>query len=491
MICVSPSRCVVSALLLAAFLPSCATRAKRSTLGTAWLATEPHIDMRRYACVQDRPGQRRDVAVVVAISGGGMRAANFAAGVLQALESIRVPGAGGVESNLLREVDYFSTASGGGLAAASYVVHLADYKQRHPEDPTARGFSFSSEGGAELASDGRRNWRDALSRNYQASMIRALLNPLVMRKTNRGEVLERRLDENVVGLINGRTPTLGDIFAPKGTTPALPYWVANATVFENGAIFPFTPDILEKYGVTGYWHREKYQDLPAGGAGSMPLSVGLKASASFPVAIPPTNLKSSLDPQHTSLHLMDGGVADNLGVITAARLLNQDPARKKVLIVIDAYNGTTEPFSKGGVAPGVVGSALRTAAISLDSAHQRVDNLLGLVARTSGAKVAVIDFHRALREQAEEERKLTESPGGEAASSSSMGFASKKDQTSPQSIDALFTQALGMGTWFKIKKTDQEMLLKTGESALYRQQGANGSAPRRLLVELDAIRALF
>lgn len=484
------SRRVLPTLLLAALLSACATRTRRSTLGNAWQATEPQMDMGRYENVQKRPGQRGDIAVAVAISGGGMRAANFAAGVLQALEKIPVKGADGGVSNLLREVDYFSTASGGGLAAVSYVLHLAEYQQRHPEDPMAKEFRFGPKReGDSMEDPSGRNWRDALSRNYQASMIRALFNPIMMGSMNRGDVLERRLDDNVVGEINGRTPTLGDIFVPRGQTPRLPYWVANATVFENGAIFPFTPDILEKYGITGYWHRETYRDLPAGGAAELPLSVGLKASASFPVAIPPSNLKSCIDKENSSLHLMDGGVADNLGVITATRLLNQDPARKKVLIVIDAYNGTTEPFSKGGVAPGIMSSALRTASISLDSAHQRVDNLLSLVATTSGVKVAVVDFHRALREQAEEKERI-EAAGGEVSGRASR-FVAKKDRTSPQSIDALFTQVLGMGTWFKIKKEDQETLLKAGENAVYRQRGENTNAEPQLLRELEAITGLF
>ena len=124
-------------------LSGCATRTDRSTLGTAWPSVEPTVDLKEYANVQSRPGQRSDVAVAVAISGGGMRAANFAAGVLKALEATEVRGAGGGKSNLLREVDYFSTVSGGGLAAGSYITHLKEYQRLNPNDVAGRGFLFA------------------------------------------------------------------------------------------------------------------------------------------------------------------------------------------------------------------------------------------------------------------------------------------------------------------------------------------------------------
>ncbi len=467
--------------IFALSLGSCATRTDRSTLGSAWPSAEPTVDLAQYASVQTRPGQRSDIAVAVAISGGGMRAANFAAGVLKALEQTPVRGAGGRPSNLLREVDYFSTVSGGGLAAGSYITHLLEYQRYHPEDSASLGFSFAADG--EKATADGRNWRASLSKNYQSSMLGAFFNPLMLAPDkDRGDVLEGRLDEYVLGRHDGRSLTLGDIFAPHGKRPTVPYWVANATVYENGAIFPFSPDVLSKYQITRYNHRQLSTRLDS--PEEMPLSVGLKTSASFPVAIPPTSMTSSRDPKNPMLHLIDGGVADNLGVITAIRLLSQDPAKKKVLIIIDAYNGLVEPFSKTGIRPGIVLSALRSTSISLDSAHQRVESLLNSVAKSRGIQTAVIDFTRAVCEQDDE-------PSMVGLLSQTLGMTSmSRDETSPQSVQAVFTQALGVGTWFKIKPKEQETLLKAGENALYLQNGAP-LAPRKLLRELRKIQQQF
>ncbi len=460
-------------------LAACATRSAKIELGDAWPAEEPTIHLNAYESVQRRPGQRSDIALAVAISGGGMRAGNFAAGVLKALESVQVPGPGGSRSNLLREVDYFSTVSGGGMAAGSYITHLLEYRRQHPEDRNAAGFSFSQRGHASPSESGR-SWREALAKNYQASIAGSFFNPLMMTNLDRGDILEGRLDENVLGLNDGKSLTLREVFVPKGGgTPQVPYWITNGTIYENGAIFPFTPDILATYHINGYKHRMR--NHPLDDPYDLPLAVGLKTSASFPVAIPATTLKSSRDPKNPRLYLLDGGVADNLGTVTALRLLHQDKAPRKILIVIDAYNGHVEPFSKAGALPGMTHTALRTTSISLDSAHQRVRNMLAVTAAQASVKYAVIDFHQAVRKQ-------------ESASTVVNEHAASKmheSDMSPQSIQAVFNQALGVGTWFRIHPEKQEVLLKAGENAIYRHDAAAGNSVTTLLPEMERIRSQF
>lgn len=412
-----------------------------------------------------------------------MRAANFAAGVLEALEAIKVAGPDGSRSNLLREVDYFSTVSGGGMAAGSYIAHLLDYRRQHPEDHDASGFSFSAAGRTEPASP-TRSWRAALSKNYQSSLLGSIFNPLMLGELDRGDILEGRLDEYVLGRQGDKSLTLGDVFVPKGgAAPKVPYWITNGTVYENGAIFPFTPDILRAYSITGYKHRLRASNLE--NPYDLPLAVGLKTSASFPVAIPPSTLKSSADEKHPRLHLLDGGVADNLGIITALRLLKLDPAPRKVLIVIDAYNGRSEPYSNTTTRPGMILTALRTTSISLDSSHQRVRSVLEIATSHRSIQYAVIDFHQALRQHEAAESGSSEEP---AAVESQDDL--RPDETSPQSVQAVFTQALGVGTWFKIKDDTQDVLIKAGQNAVYRHDSASGGK-KLLLPEMGRIRALF
>ncbi len=70
---------------------------------------------RRASYVLAEPRGRSDVLVILALSGGGSRAAYFSAGVMLQLEKV-------FSINILKEVDVISSVSGGSLAAAYYAV---------------------------------------------------------------------------------------------------------------------------------------------------------------------------------------------------------------------------------------------------------------------------------------------------------------------------------------------------------------------------------
>src|SRR4029077_17909853 len=67
------------------------------------------------------PESSPDLLVGLAISGGGSRAATFAAGVLEALARIRVKDAAG-ERSVLEKVQYISSVSGGSLATGYFAA---------------------------------------------------------------------------------------------------------------------------------------------------------------------------------------------------------------------------------------------------------------------------------------------------------------------------------------------------------------------------------
>jgi hypothetical protein len=126
-------------------------------------------------------------------------------------------------------------------------------------------------------------------------------------------------------------------------------------------------------------------------------------------------------------------------------------------------------------------TALRTTSISLDSAHQRVRDMLAVTAAQTSVKYAVIDFHQAVRKQ-----EATSTVVNEHAASKM-----HESDMSPQSIQAVFNQALGVGTWFRIHPEKQEVLLKAGENAIYRHDIAASNGEARLLPEMERIRSQF
>jgi len=443
-------------------ISGCSTReASLSHRGIGWPFQEPLVDIAQYRDVQSRPAQNPAVAVCLAISGGGHRAANFAAGVLTALENCGPTNRG---FNLLREVDYFSTVSGGGFAAGAYVSSLFDYLDNGGQ---AKDFRFGDalEGMLPPGMVNRRVKRD-LEVGYHNRLAGGIVAIKTIKNIDRGDFLERALDDKVLGRAyperrGRRSLVMGDMYipvkAPSDQHVRLPMWIANSTIYENGAVFPFTPDILAQYGVTGCTHRLKElcfeHDGPNVAAyAEFPLAVGMKSSASFPGAVPATTLRSNHDPLNPYLHLFDGGLSDNLGVLTAIRILSAPSShlvKKKLLVVVDAYPGTYEPFSKTPGSPRIRQILARSTGISLDSSHQRLDDILNRMATSQGIRVVVIGFGSLLK----------------------LG----------KQYDELFTETRGVKTSLNVSCDVQNLLLKAGKLAVQAHQDELDEAIRELM----------
>ena len=359
---------VVSAI----FLNACVTRSPSDRVFNLEMPYQtPDFSLAYYKSPELRAGQEKDVSVAVAISGGGHRAGNFGVGVLKELERIQCSDK---EYNALKEVDYFSTVSGGGIAAGAYISSLFDHEKNNDNS------SYSL---AKIIESNRGDLTRNLERGYHNVLVAALVNIRALGLNDRGDFLEEEFDIKLLGSERrNRSLNFGDVFVSKESSslPKLPIWVANATVYENGSIFTFHPKTFEKYQVAEYTHHlDKW--TVKGDYYSIPLSIGLKASASFPGAVPATTLKSTYDSKNQYLHLFDGGLSDNLGIYSALQMLGETDANKKVLIVVDAYNGQSEPFSKNEGSPTILQIFFRSTDISLDASHIRHRTLISHLSR--------------------------------------------------------------------------------------------------------------
>ena len=89
-------------------------------IAIAWVTRTPLYTLQtaeRPECVTPEPD--RDVLIGLAVSGGGSRAALFAAGAFEALAKIRV---GSEQRSLLEQVSYISSVSGGSMASSYFVL---------------------------------------------------------------------------------------------------------------------------------------------------------------------------------------------------------------------------------------------------------------------------------------------------------------------------------------------------------------------------------
>ena len=282
-------------------------------------------------------GERGDITLILAFSGGGTRAAALSYGVLQALRDTHVV-IDGRERPLLDEVDVISSVSGGSFTAAYYGLF-----------------------GDRIFDDFEPAF---LRRNVQGALIRGVLNPLQWFSSSGRTEMAVDYYEDVV--FHGAT--FADMAARKG-----PLVLINASDLGYGARFSFV---------------QEYFNLLCSDLSSFPVARAVTASSAVPVLFAPVVLKnyrdckdskpawleaaerrshndSQLTQVVTSLqsyydnerrhyaHFVDGGITDNLGLRAIYEIVEvaggpRDFMRRvgrglpKNLVII-SVNAATEP----------------------------------------------------------------------------------------------------------------------------------------------------
>ncbi len=283
----------------------------------------------------DRSGE---LLVLVAFSGGGTRAAAFSYGVLKELAATRITVENG-DKPLIQEIDIISSVSGGSFTSAYYGLY---------GDRIFEGFE-----------DG------FLRKNVEGVLLRKLVNPvnwvrLLSSQYGRADMAADYYNKT---LFNGAT------FAGL-KRPGAPMVVINATDLATGIRFSFTRPMF---------------DLICADLDSYPVSRAVAASSAVPVVFTPISVKSYagacgfqppewmteavkeetlttrkkeaqalsayLDREKQPwLHLVDGGIADNLGLRsfynfvdlvgdpkTAFEELNHPHVRQVLIISVNAH----------------------------------------------------------------------------------------------------------------------------------------------------------
>ena len=245
-----------------------------------------------------------DLLLLVTFSGGGTRAAAFSYGVLEALRDTRVP-KGGRELRLLDEVDLISGVSGGSFTAAYYGLF---------GDRTFQDFE-----------------QKFLKKNIQAELRNQIIfNPANWSRLfspffDRSDLAAEYYDKNVF-----EGATFADLARRSG-----PMILINATDMVYGTRLAFTQDAF---------------DIICSDLNTFPVARACAASSAVPILltpitlknyagscgfVPPAFLSQSLEARDLPdrqfdlanniapfldserkphLHLVDGGVADNLGL---------------------------------------------------------------------------------------------------------------------------------------------------------------------------------
>lgn len=304
----------------------------------------------------------QDTLVGIAVSGGGSRAATFAAGALEALANIRIIESGQPRS-VLEKVTHMSSVSGGSLATAYYAV-----KKPAKAEPVFAEQSLSPAYRQFFAS-----FKEDMQKNFQLRAIgRQLANFRVFNPTKFAYSFADVWDANFFDGI-----TFSGLYERERREDA-PRIILNGTIYNTGRrlvlttlppsdfSYEFTNELRAKLAAKKQQftpegrasfdksvERAKNQFLPQtfegieGDHRELPVSLAVATSASFPPVVGPVTYRAAGTQAYT--HVGDGGLFDNLGTESLTTLFlnklnpNRPSAKKGLIIVIDA----SYPFDEG------------------------------------------------------------------------------------------------------------------------------------------------
>jgi NTE family protein len=317
-------------------------------------------------------------SIVLSFSGGGLRAAAFAHGVLTALESIKTP-----DGALLDDVALISSVSGSSLTAAYYGVYGREGLTRFRSEVLVPGFE-----------DGMR-----LSLHSPANLMRILGGGLNARE-NFGDVLDRKVFHGA---------TFADIFRRQR-----PEIRIHATDLYHRVPFPFLAPLfsilcsdLSRYSVADAvaasmavpvlfapivvrTYPDHCQPLPPELA-----SIDVKAEGSRQVNAIARATKSYRDQTRVRyIKLADGGLTDNFGVstLTISRLIYGTPyapmterdavrIRRLLVILVDASQGPNGDWTLHEAGPSGLALALSATDAAVDAAARHAADAFGQMIR--------------------------------------------------------------------------------------------------------------
>ncbi len=258
----------------------------------------------RYSGVRENPTADKPF-VLLAFSGGGTRAAAFSFGLMEELRTVEYTSKGGTKQRLLDDVEIISSVSGGSFTSAYYALFPDRFFSDFPDR--------------------------FLYRNIQGGLVKRLINPynwfrLLSPDFSRIDMADEYYNETI---FEGKT--FADLL--KKRKGSVPFLVLNSTDIGITHRLEFTQDQF---------------DLLCSDLSGVSVSRAVAASSAFPVAFTPLTVDiykkkcgslpgwidpaliadknpdrryfdtraaiSYRDPERRYVHLLDGGLSDNLGL---------------------------------------------------------------------------------------------------------------------------------------------------------------------------------
>lgn len=307
------------------------------------------IDSLQRFSLAEKPGSRSDeLLLVLTFSGGGTRAAAFAYGVLQVLADTQIV-VNEEQRRLLDEVDAISSVSGGSFTAAYYGL----FKDRIFDDFETKFLKENIQSALKKQVMSPFNWAKLASLHYDRSDLAAdYFNELLFEKkvfqdfiTSEGPIIAINATNVALG---SQFTFIGEEFIPICTDLAS-YPVSRAVVASSAVPGAFTSIILKNYAGTC-----NYQ-LPDWAIKT--LDERQTTTRRFQQAKILSDYQNTKE--HTYIHLLDGGISDNLGIRlilnrtlregsmwNKLKKLDLENTNKLAIIVVNAIKAVDTSFSQ-------------------------------------------------------------------------------------------------------------------------------------------------
>lgn len=360
---------LISALTaLAIACVGCASRPTNERIA----AVDPAHGYRLEVNLAKRTNNDPRTILVLAFSGGGTRAAALSYGVLEALRAKEVL-VEGQRRRLLDEVDVITGVSGGSFTALAYALY-----------------------GEQLFSEYESRF---LKQDVQGALIGRVFNPVYWPKLvggsyGRSELAADYYDEILFqgatfgDLLNANAPiaivagtdlttgarvefsqTVFDVLCSDVATVRL----SRAAASSAAVPFAFSPVTLNNYGGTcGFeFHPRTIYEMANPSTRTRPAERGLM------------RLREHRALEHSAerpyIHLVDGGVADNLGlrgVVEALEIFEVSPAARKLIglesvdriaiIIVNAHATPNLDWDRSEKPPGIVAQVVQASSVPID-----------------------------------------------------------------------------------------------------------------------------
>jgi len=368
-------------LIAASLLAGCASRPVNEPISQV----DPETGYRPYLLIPKRTNNDPHTLFVLSFSGGGTRAAAFSYGVLEELRRTDIEVLG-ERRRLIDEVDIIMGVSGGSFTALSYALY-----------------------GERLFSEYERRF---LKRDVQGALIRRSLNPFYWPKfiggsAGRSELAAEYYDEILFGgatfsdLLDTQTPVAIATGTDISTGSRLAFYqndfdllcsdlnavrLSRAAATSSAVPVVLSAVTFDNYGGTcGYQYPAWVQDVADPSTRVRPSGRAYERYREM--------LAFQDSENRPYIHLVDGGVSDNIGVRGVLEALQELAAsaafrgevgfgvvQRVIVIVVNAHSSPRTDWDRHESPPGMIAQLLQSTGLPIDRySFETVETMKDLV----------------------------------------------------------------------------------------------------------------